>query len=124
MWAVESVQFQEFFRTELIRRSSEAHVHVPAQPVIPHSDKLLRIETLQPYMSNSNLLLHSEQSTLIDQFRHFPKADHDDGCDAVEMCWKIATGFMRESQSDAFELPEPDMFGGFGGSDFCMGFLN
>ena len=127
VWAVESVQFQEFFRTELIRRSSEAHVHVPAQPVIPHSDKLLRIETLQPYMSNSNLLLHSEQSTLIDQFRHFPKADHDDGCDAVEMCWKIATGFMRESQSDAFELPEPDMFGGFGGfggSGGGMGFLN
>lgn len=122
LWAVESVQFQEFFRTELIRRSAAAHVHVPALPVIPHSDKLLRIETLQPYMSNGNLLLHSEQSTLIDQFRHFPKADHDDGCDAVEMVWKLATTYMQSGQMQPISLPEPSLYQGFG--EVGMGSFN
>ncbi len=120
VWAIESVQFQEFFRTELVKRSAQEHIHVPAQPVMPHSDKLLRIEALQPHMNNGYILLHTEQSTLIDQFRHFPKGDHDDGCDGVEMCWKIATGFMQSSQSDAFELPEPSLYGGGFGS-FGMG---
>lgn len=52
-WAVESIQFQEFFRTELVRRSSEMGVPVPAMPVKPTSDKLLRIEALQPHMANA-----------------------------------------------------------------------
>lgn len=117
VWAVESVQFQEFFRTELIKRAAQEHVHVPAQPVMPHTDKLLRIEALQPHMKNGYILLHTEQNTLQDQFRHFPKGDHDDGCDAVEMCWKIATGFMQSSESDAFELPEPSLYGGEFGMD-------
>lgn len=115
VWAVESVQFQEFFRTELVRRSAQAHVHVPALPVQPHSDKLLRIETLQPYMANGTLLLHTEQHTLIDQFRHFPKADHDDGCDAVEMCWKLATTTMQNSQMTDIVIPEPSLYDGFQG---------
>ena len=29
--------------------------------------------------------------TLIDQLRHFPKADHDDGPDALQMLWMAAT---------------------------------
>lgn len=106
-WAVEAVQFQEFFRTELIKRAAGCGTPVPAQGVKPHSDKMLRIETLQPHMANSLLLLHTKQKTLIDQFRHFPKADHDDGCDAVEMVWKIATGFVKTSVAESFILPEP-----------------
>ncbi|OPH33255.1 phage uncharacterized protein, C-terminal domain [Moraxella equi] len=110
-WAVEAVQFQEFFRTELVRRSAESGVPVPAMPVKPTSDKLLRIETLQPYMANGLLLLHTSQSTLIDQFRHFPKADHDDGADAVEMVYKLATGFKRQATAQPIDIPEPSQFG-------------
>ena len=79
---------------------------------------------IQGNIPPSQFIPRAEQSTLIDQFRHFPKADHEDGCDATEMCWKIATGFMKASQSDAFDLPEPDMVGGFGGGGFGMGYWN
>ncbi|STZ07205.1 phage uncharacterized protein, C-terminal domain [Moraxella caprae] len=109
-WAVESVQFQEFFRTELVRRSSESGVPVPAMPVKPTSDKLLRIETLQPYMANGLLLLHTSQSTLIDQFRHFPKADHDDGADAVEMVYKLASTYVRQAEITPIHIPTPSMY--------------
>lgn len=110
VWAVESIQFQEFLRTELVKRSAQEGIHVPARAVNPHNDKGLRIEALQPHMANELLLLHSEQSTLISQFKHFPKAAHDDGPDGVEMCWKVATSFAQASQMQAFDVPQPSLY--------------
>lgn len=63
---------------------------MPATAIKPNTDKMLRIESLQPHIANGLILLHSTQSTLISQLRHFPKADHDDGPDALEMLWKNA----------------------------------
>lgn len=90
LWVVETVQFQEFLRTELVKRSAARGIPVPARAVQPIADKLLRIETLQPHMANGLIKLHASQSTLIDQLRHFPKADHDDGPDALHMLWSAA----------------------------------
>lgn len=90
LWVIETVQFQEFLKTELVKRSAARGIPVPARGVQPHTDKLLRIETLQPHMANSLIRLHPSQTTLIDQFRHFPKADHDDGPDMVHMLWMAA----------------------------------
>lgn len=90
VWGVESVQFQEFLRTELVKRSAQLGVPVPARALLPISDKVLRIESLQPHMHNGLIRLHCSQTTLIDQFRHFPKADHDDGPDMVVMLWMLA----------------------------------
>lgn len=87
VWVIETVQFQEFLRTELVKRSAALGVPVPAVAVIPHTDKLLRIESLQPHMANGLIRLHPSQNTLIEQLRHFPKADHDDGPDALHMLW-------------------------------------
>lgn len=109
-WAVESVQFQEFFRTELIKRGGQAGVPIPAIGVKPTSDKHLRIETLQPHMANQMLLLHPTQTTLIDQLRHFPKADHDDGADGLEMVFKLATSFGNRTDITPIDIPIPSYF--------------
>lgn len=90
VWGVETVQFQEFLRTELVKRSAARGIPVPARAIQSHSDKLLRIESLQPHMANGLIRLHASQTTLIDQLRHFPKADHDDGPDALHMLWMLA----------------------------------
>ncbi|EDE6352981.1 phage terminase large subunit, partial [Salmonella enterica subsp. enterica serovar Abony] len=75
-WAFESVQFQEFLRTELVKRSAQLGVPVPAIPVMPSADKLLRIESLQPHMQNSLIRFCKDgMQTLLDQLKHFPKAD-------------------------------------------------
>lgn len=89
-WFVETVQFQEFLKDELVKRSAQRGIPVPATATKPNTDKMLRIESLQPHMANGLILLHSSQSTLISQLRHFPKADHDDGPDALEMLWRNA----------------------------------
>lgn len=89
-WVVEAVQFQEFFRTEIVKRSAQQGIPVPARPVTPHTDKQLRIESLTPHVNNKLIRCHPSQSTLLEQLRHWPKADHDDGPDALEMLWRAA----------------------------------
>jgi len=106
LWVVETVQFQEFLRTELVKRSAKLGVPVPARAVIPHTDKLLRIESLQPHIANGLIRLHPSQNTLIEQLTHFPKADHDDGPDALHMLWMAAVS------SGVFEFTSVGRHGG------------
>ena len=126
-WGVEAVQFQAFFADVLAQRAAGRGLALPVRPIINSTDKQLRIETLQPYFTQGRIRLHTSQQTLIDQLRHFPKADHDDGPDALEMLWRLAVGGFI-SLRDAFErVPrqspwgvrpsEDDMddFGGYGG---------
>lgn len=89
-WGIESVQFQEFLYTELLKRSSAAGIPFPGVPVRQHADKDLRIISLQPYIASGQILLHRSQYALIEQLRFYPEADHDDGPDALEMLWRIA----------------------------------
>jgi len=91
LWVIETVQFQAFLYSELIKRAAARGIPVPARGVQPISDKLLRIESIQPHVKNGLIRLHPGQTTLIDQLRHFPKADHDDGPDALQMLWMAAT---------------------------------
>lgn len=90
VWAIEAVQFQEFLRTELIKRSARAGCPVPARAITPHADKLLRIESIQPHVANGLIRFHPSQTTLLEQLRHFPAADHDDGPDCLHMLWALA----------------------------------
>lgn len=91
LWGVEAVQFQEFFAHVMAQRAIMNGVSLPVRPVKATTDKQLRIETLQPFMAQKLLRLHHTQSTLNDQFRHFPMADHDDGPDAAHILWELAT---------------------------------
>lgn len=91
LWVIETVQFQAFLYSELIKRAAARGIPVPARGVQPISDKLLRIESIQPHVKNGLIRLHPSQTTLIEQLRHFPKADHDDGPDALQMLWMAAT---------------------------------
>jgi predicted phage terminase large subunit-like protein len=90
VWGIESVQFQEFFRQQLVKQSAAAGVPVPAIALTPHTDKALRIESLSPHVSNGLILLHQSHTVLNTQLRHWPEADHDDGPDALHMLWMLA----------------------------------
>lgn len=107
LWFVETVQFQEFLKDELVKRSAARGLPVPARAVKPVSDKLLRIETLQPHMANGLILFNESQQTLVQQFRHFPKADHDDGPDAVHMLW---SGAVANCVPIEWQSPNDDDF--------------
>lgn len=105
----ETVQFQEFLKDELVKRSAQRGKPVPVVAIKPNTDKMLRIESLQPHIANGLILLHRSQSTLIEQLRHFPKADHDDGPDALEMLWRLA---VSSSAPIEWESVNEDDYGG------------
>lgn len=108
-WAFESVQFQEFLRQVLIDKGMERRVPIPAIPVIPSTDKDLRIMSLQPHVLNGRIRLHASQTTLLQQLRHWPKADHDDGPDALEMLFNIAVA--RACDWDYTPVPKAGVSG-------------
>lgn len=99
MWFVESVQFQEFLRTQLMAAAVDAGVPFPARAVQPHADKMLRIESLQPAIDAGQIRLHASQTTLLEQMEGFPEADHDDGPDCLEMLWTGAVTCARAGRS-------------------------
>lgn len=109
LWVIETVQFQAFLYSELIKRAAARGTPVPARGVAPITDKLLRIESLQPHVANGLIRFHPSQTTLIDQLRHFPKADHDDGPDALHMLWMAATsmGATAEGFRSVSRRPVP-----------------
>lgn len=97
-WAVETVQFQYFMFTEILKQSAKRSCAFPGVPVTPDTDKDLRIISLQPHINNGLIRLHRSQTTLIEQLKFYPEADHDDGPDALEMLKTIAYQFGGEWQ--------------------------
>ncbi len=107
LWVVESVQFQEFLRTELVKRSAQLGVPVPARGITPSTDKDLRIASIQPHVANQLIRVHPSQQTLISHLTHWPMADHDDGADALQMLWMAATtGFGSIGYTPVNKRPE------------------
>ncbi len=92
-WSVEAIAFQEFLYTELLKRAALRGVAFPAIPGPTGRDKTLAILSLQPHVANQKIRVHRSQSTLIGQLKFYPEADHDDGPDALEMLWRVATQF-------------------------------
>ncbi len=85
VFAIEANQFQDFLGDELIRRSQQALMPVPARKVTHTSDKLGRIQKLQPLVTSGMLRFSRRHRTLLEQMAQFPRAAHDDGPDALAM---------------------------------------
>jgi predicted phage terminase large subunit-like protein len=89
-WGIEIVQFQAFLASELVLRSAKRGFPVPAVGLTSAFSKEMRIESIQPHVANGLIRLKPGLSELETQLRHYPKADHDDGPDALEMLWRVA----------------------------------
>jgi predicted phage terminase large subunit-like protein len=91
--AIEEVQFQELFKDQVIKEGAKRGIYLAVNGVRPHADKTLRISKLQPHIKNGLIRFRKRDRMLLDQLKYFPKADHDDGPDALEMLFSlIASG--------------------------------
>lgn len=115
-WAFEAVQFQEFALTELVKRSAQAGVAVPATGIKPRVEKELRIMALQTHVAHGLIRFHPNHKTLNDQFTAWPLADHDDGPDMVAMLWELSQNFAGDliDYTPAFARPDRGEDGGLG----------
>lgn len=89
-FGVETVQFQYFFKDVMANKSAEAGEYLPIEEIQSSVNKLLRIESLQPYIKNKYLKFNREHKTLLKQMTEFPMGKNDDGPDGLQMAVQLA----------------------------------
>jgi len=108
--AFETIAFQEYFKDNIMKEASKAGIHLPIKPIKPKLSKADRIAKLVPLVENGLLLFNEKQKLLIDQLLMFPKADHDDLPDALQMAVEL------QEHKQTPKLLDFDLFGKlFGG---------
>lgn len=91
----ETNQFQWFLKEELAKASAKAGLYLPIEEVQQTSDKIMRIQTLQPDVKNKYIKFNRRHKRLLEQLTQFPMGAHDDGPDALEGARSIAKRVKR-----------------------------
>ena len=91
----ETNQFQWFLKEELAKASAKAGLYLPIEEVQQTSDKVMRIQTLQPDVKNKYIKFTRRHKRLLEQLTQFPMGAHDDGPDALEGARSIAKRVKR-----------------------------
>lgn len=91
-FGIETNQFQWFLKEQIAKESARRGIYLPITEVNQTSDKVGRIQSLQPDIKNKYLKLNKQHKRLIEQLKFFPMGDHDDGPDALEGCRSLAKG--------------------------------
>jgi len=89
-FAVEINQFQKMLYDQLVERAKKQSNYAPFEQVTNTSDKVKRIQALQPSVKNGTIKLAKYLRLLLEQIRYFPKGKYDDGLDALEMAVRTA----------------------------------
>lgn len=107
-FGVESIQFQEFFATSLSNEAHKRNLTLNVVELKPNVDKMLRIQTLQPWIKNGWIVFKRHQRALIDQLIHYPMADHDDGPDALEQLKSMIEAGLTKAAAASSEPQTED----------------
>lgn len=95
-WGVETVQFQEFMYTELLKRAALLGISFPGVAMDEDVEKELRIISLQPHVVNGKIRTHRSHGLMNEQLKFWPEADHDDGPDALEKLFRLANQYSGQ----------------------------
>lgn len=94
-FAIESVQYQEFLATQIQQRAMLTGIFLPVRPLKPTTDKVLRVSSIEPLVSNGLIRFGKNHVSLVEQLQDFPNATFDDGPDCLEMCVSLAINKKR-----------------------------
>ena len=87
-FGVETVQFQYFFKEVMAQLSAELGEYIPIEEIQSTVNKMLRIESLQPYIKNGYIKFNAKHKTLIKQLLEYPMGRN--GPDALQMAVALA----------------------------------
>jgi predicted phage terminase large subunit-like protein len=99
VFGIEANQFQDLLAGEFeaeFRR--QGLLGARPWPIENHTNKLVRIRRLGPYLSGKRLRFKNRSPgtrLLVEQLQQFPVADHDDGPDALEMAIRLAAELLH-----------------------------
>lgn len=85
LFGVETVQFQYYFKEVLAQKSAAAGEYLPIFEIHSNSNKVMRIESLQPYVKNKYIKFNPKHKALIRQMTEFPMGKNDDAPDGLHM---------------------------------------
>lgn len=101
-FAFETNLYRNLFSHNLIEekkrreRTGKAPARLPFYEVENLENKLKRIHAIEPKVTHGYILFNRALSKqFLNQLQFFPKAEHDDGPDMLEMLWNIVGGSFR-----------------------------
>lgn len=89
-FGMETVQFQFYFKEVVAKKSVELGIYLPIEEIKSNSNKILRIESLQPFIKNKYIKFNKKHKELIKQLTEFPMGKNDDGPDGLHMAVQLA----------------------------------
>ena len=104
LFGAETNQFQWFLKEQLARESARQGLYLPIQGVRATEDKTMRIETLQPDVTNGYIRFRADQTLLGQQLAQCPLGAHDDGPDALEGARTLARNQTRAAHLKGLHL--------------------
>lgn len=90
-FGVETVQFQYFFKDVLAQKSVELGEYLPIEEINSSTNKVVRIESLQPLIKNHYIKFSRKHKALLQQLKEFPMGRNDDAPDGLQMAVQLAT---------------------------------
>ncbi|TRW26238.1 hypothetical protein FL857_06000 [Criibacterium bergeronii] len=96
IFGAETNQFQWFLKEQLAKEAAKRNIYLPIEEVSQSSDKIMRIQTLQPDIKNKYIKFNKNHKKLLEQLKYFPMADHDDAPDALEACRSLASKYKKK----------------------------
>jgi len=88
---------------ELDKRARERGSDLNIEQIKQTTDKLARIQVLQPFVKNGTIQFSRRHHTLLEQMKFFPKGNHDDGLDALEMVYRLCKEGGQINYSEILE---------------------
>lgn len=101
-FVIEENLFPELLVKYVRERATHENVLVPLSEVRNTKNKELRIFGMETFITTGVILFSRRQQILMDQLKYFPRGDHDDGPDALEMA-------LREADKGTIFLPMDDI---------------
>ena len=111
--AIETVQFQEFFKDVLKKEAAGLGLPIAVKELRNTAPKALRIDSIAPLITDETILVQAADHLLIEELESYPLAAHVDLLDALEMAYRIfRRGYSLDYKAVREKLKKRD-FGQF-----------
>lgn len=102
-FGVETVQFQYFFKEVMAQMSAELGEYIPIEEIQSIVNKMLRIQSLQPYIKNGYIKFNRKHKTLLKQLEEFPMGKNDDAPDGLQMAVALAVAVKAMAKKTEYK---------------------
>lgn len=120
-FGIETNQWQDLLRIMFIERSAREGLYLPIIELKHTKDKVMRVQSLIPYVKNSYIKFSHQHTLLLEQLKGFPKVKHDDGPDALEMAVRLVNQGPTTEAMLTGEMPKNDRYDSDDDDDSGMG---